>query len=116
MTQYLLSVHSSTADYDRPIEEVQPLYEATDAFNQRIIADGTWVFGGGLLKAEEAKTVDGRGDAPVISDGPYAETKEHLGGFWIIEVPDLDAALKVAGDASKACGNPVEVRPFEDGE
>ncbi len=116
MTQYLLSVHSGDADFDRPLEEMQPLFEATEAFNQRIIADGSWVFGGGLMKAETAKTVDGRGDESVVTDGPYAETKEYLGGFWIIEAPDLDAALKVAGEASKACGSKVEVRPFEDGE
>ena len=116
MTQYLLSVHSSNADYDQPLELAQPRYEATEAFNQRIMAEGSWVFGGGLLKAEHAKTVDASGDAPLISDGPYAEVKEHLGGFWVIEAPDLDAALKLAGEASKACGAKVEVRPFEDGE
>ncbi len=92
------------------------MYDSTEAFNQKIIADGTWVFGGGLQKAEAAKTVDGRGDDVVVTDGPYAETKEYLGGFWVIEAPDLDAALKVATEASKACGAKVEVRPFEDGE
>ena len=116
MTQYLLSVHSSTADYERPLEEMQPLFEATAAFNERIMAEGSWVFGGGLQKADQAKTVDGTGDAPIVSDGPYAETKEHLGGFWVIEAPDLDAALTLAGDASRACQSTVEVRPFEDGE
>lgn len=116
MTQYLLAVHSSSDDYDRPLEVMQPMYDSTEAFNQKIIADGTWVFGGGLQKAEAAKTVDGRGDDAIVTDGPYAETKEYLGGFWVIEAPDLDAALKVATEASKACGAKVEVRPFEDGE
>lgn len=116
MTQYLLSVHDEESVYDTPIEEAQPMYDATDAFNQRIIADGIWVFGGGLKRPSTATTVDGRGADTVVTDGPYLETKEHLGGFWVIEAPDLDAALKLAAEASKACGAKVEVRPFEDGE
>jgi hypothetical protein len=116
MTQYLLSVHSSSADYDRPFEEAKPMYEATAAFNERIMAEGSWVFGGGLRRIENATMVDGRGADVAITDGPYAETKEYLGGFWVIEAPDLDAAVRLAADASKACGNKVEVRPFEDGE
>ena len=116
MTQYLFSVHSGSADYDRPFEEMKPIYEATAAFNERIIADGSWVFGGGLKRIETATTVDGTGADTVITDGPYAETKEYLGGFWVIEAPDLDAAVSLAADASKACGNKVEIRPFEDGE
>lgn len=113
MTQYLLSVHSSSSDYDRPLEEMQPVFEAVDEFNQQLQAEGKWVFGGGLERIEAANTVDGtRGDV-LVTDGPYLETKEYLGGFWIIEAPDLDAALKIAGEASKACTGKVEVRPFQ---
>ncbi len=115
MTQYLLSVHSGDADFDRPLEEMQPLFEATEAFNQRIIADGSWVFGGGLKKAETAKTVDGRGDESVVTDGPYAETKEAIGGYFIIEAADLDEAAEIA----KGCpvfdhGGLVEVREINE--
>ncbi|MEO6471944.1 MAG: YciI family protein [Aeromicrobium sp.] len=113
MTQYMLSVHSSSSDYDRSLEEMQPMFEAVDAFNQKIIADGTWVFGGGLERAETASIVDATGADVILTDGPFAETKEHLGGFWVIEAPDLDAAQKLAAEASQACQGKVEVRPFQ---
>lgn len=113
MTQYLLSVHGSEDVYDMPIEEAQPMWEATGRFNDEPVPDGSWVFLGGLKRPSTATTVDGRGDDVVVTDGPYLETKEHLGGFWIADVPDLDAALKLAARASKACGAKVEVRPFE---
>lgn len=113
MSQYLLSVHSSTADYEAPIEEREPQYAAVGAFNDEIVAEGVWVFAGGLKPIEATTTVDASGADVVTADGPYLETKEYLGGFWVIEVPDLDAALKIAARASKACGNKVEVRPFE---
>ncbi len=116
MTQYLLSVHGDDSAYDMPIEEAQPMYDATDAFNKQLMADGSWVFGGGLKRINSATTVDGTGADVVLTDGPYLETKEYLGGFWVIEAPDLDAALKIAAAGSKACGGKVEVRPFEDGE
>jgi hypothetical protein len=112
MTQYMLSVHASSSDYDMSPEEAQPMYDATDVFNQRIIAEGSWVYGGGLERIETATTVDGTGDEVIVTDGPFAETKEYLGGFWVIEAPDLDAALKLAADASKACQGKVEVRPI----
>ncbi len=113
MTQFMLSVHSSSADYDRSFEEMQPMFEAVDAFNQRIIAEGIWVFGGGLERAETASIVDGTGGDMIVTDGPFAETKEHLGGFWVVEAPDLDAARKLAAEASMACQGKVEVRPFQ---
>ncbi len=116
MTQYLLSVFGDDAAYDTPMEDAQEMYEATGAFNERLMADGTWVFGGGLGRIANATTVDGTGDSMVVTDGPYAETKEYLGGFWIIEAADLDAALKIAAGGSRACRGKVEVRPFEDGE
>lgn len=112
MSQYMLSVHSDDSVYDMPIEDAQPMYDATDVFNKKIMADGTWVYGGGLERSSTATTVDGRGAEVVMTDGPYLETKEHLGGFWVIEAPDLDAALKIAAEGSKACGAQVEVRPI----
>lgn len=114
MTRYLLSVHASDKAYEMPIEEAQPLYDATDVFTQEIIADGSWVFHGGLERLEAAATVDGTGQDVIVVDGPFAETKEYLGGFWVVEAPDLDAALELAARASKACGAKVEVRPFAD--
>jgi hypothetical protein len=114
MTQYLLAVHGAPALWDTPPEEAQESWDATGRFNDEIRAEGSWVFTGGLRRVEETSTVDGRGDEVIVTDGPYAETKEYLGGFWVVDVPDLDAALKLAARASKACGEKIEVRPFED--
>jgi len=113
MTQYLVSVHHDYGQEFPPAEEMQPVFEAVDRFNQRLKAEGAWVFGGGLMPPEQATTVDNTGDKPIVTDGPYAESKEYLGGFWIIEAPDLDAALRWAEDGSKACAGKVEVRPFQ---
>ena len=114
MPQYLLSVHSGPDDYARPMEEMQPLFEAVDRFNQRARDAGVWVFAGGLKPGDAATVVDGTGSEPVLTDGPYLETKEWLGGFWVFELPDREAALRWATEASAACGGKVEVRPFED--
>jgi hypothetical protein len=114
MTQYLLSVHGGSEDYARSPEEMQPMFDAVEAYNQTARDAGIWVFAGGLQPADLATVVDNTGAAPVITDGPYLETKEWIGGFWIFELPDLDAALQWATEASKACGGKVEVRPFED--
>ena len=114
MPQYLLAVHGSEEDYaDIAPETMQEMFEGVDRFNQKVRDAGIWVFAGGLEPAGAAKVVDGQGDAPVMTDGPYLETKEHLGGFWIIEVPDIDAALQWAAEGSKACQGRVEVRPFQ---
>jgi hypothetical protein len=83
-----------------------------DAFNQQLQQDGYWVFADGLAPATTATVVDGQGAETVITDGPYLEAKEYLGGFWIIEAPDLDVALRLAAEGSKACRGKVEVRPF----
>ena len=115
MPQYMLSVHDSP---DVPVpsdEETQKAFEQTDRFNEQVQAAGAWVFAGGLHSPEIATVVDSRDtDNVVITDGPFAETKEHLGGFWIIEAPDLDAALDWAAKGSAACMAPVEVRPFQE--
>lgn len=117
MTQYLLSVHGNR-DEDavdtRTMEDYRPIFEAVDRFNEKLQADGAWVFAGGLQPIDVATTVDNTGDAPILTDGPFVESKEYLGGFWVIEAPDLDAALAWAKEGSKACEGKVEVRPFRD--
>ena len=112
MTQYMLSVQATGVEYDMPPEEAQPMYDATDVFNKKLISDGYFVYGGGLERIETTTSVDARGSDVIVTDGPFVETKEYLGGFWIIEAPDLDVALKLAAEGSKACQGKVEVRPI----
>ncbi len=85
---------------------------AIDEFNDDLQARGQWVFAAGLATPESATVVDNRGDTPVLTDGPFVESKEFLAGFWIVEAADLDAALKIAAAGSRACNRKVEVRPF----
>ena len=113
MSQYLLSVHH---DYDAtppPEAEIQKMYADVDAVNKKMMEAGAWVFGGGLEAPSTATIVRSEGGEILTTDGPYAEAKEHLGGFWVIEAPDLDAALAWASQATVACRAPIEVRPFE---
>jgi hypothetical protein len=106
--QYLLSViDDGTAGLATPEEDA-----AIDVFNDRLRAEGRWVFAGGLGAPVAATVVDNRGEEPMLTDGPFVESKEYLAGFWIIEANDLDVALKLAVDGSKACNRKVEVRPF----
>ena len=112
MPQYLVSVYDQPESRSRSIEEMRPIIAAVDAVNQQAVADGIFVFAGGLHDQSSATTVDARGGRPEFTDGPYLETKEYLGGFWVIDVTDLDAALQWAGQAAIACAQPVEVRPF----
>ena len=117
MTHYLMSVHGPVertefGDYGSR-EAMEQAFADTAAFNERLKEQGYWVFAGGLEAATTATVVDGTGDAPVVTDGPYLETKEVIGGFWVIDVPDLDAALDWAQQASRACREAVEVRPFQ---
>lgn len=114
--RYLLSVfgpaeHTEFSGYSSR-EEMVTAFAETGAFNDRLERDGHLVFVDGLQPAVTATTVDGQEERPVIVDGPYLETKEHLGGFWVVDVADLDAALKLAEEASRACRGAVEVRPF----
>ena len=118
MTQYLLAVNGSAADAEAQAQmtmaDFQPMFEAVEAFNEKVRAAGAWVFAGGLQPIETTTTVDNTGAETVITDGPYVESKEWTGGFWVIEAPDLDAALRWAAEGSKACQGRVEVRPFQD--
>jgi hypothetical protein len=113
MPEYMLSVNHVEGEPMPAEEEMQQVFADVDAFNEKVRAAGAWVFGGGLMPRETATTVDNTGPAPVLTDGPFAETKEWLGGFWIIDVADLDAALQWAAEGSAACRGRVEVRPFQ---
>ena len=115
MTQYLLSVVGSEEDlYAADPEVMEQVYQEVDVFNQKLMAEGAWVFGGGLHPAHTATVVRVENGEVLTTDGPYIEAKEHIGGFWVIEAPDLDAALDWAAKATVACKAPVEVRPFQD--
>jgi hypothetical protein len=115
MTQYMLSVHYTGTDEDEMSpEDQQKAFQQVDTFNEEVRAAGAWVFGGGLQPPEIATVVRTAGGDTVMTDGPFPETKEQLGGFWIIEAPDLDAALEWAAKGSVACMGPVEVRPFQE--
>jgi hypothetical protein len=114
MTQYLLSVHSVEGEPVPSAEEMEKMYKDVDAFNTQVQASGAWVFGGGLHPADTATVVRATGGEVLTTDGPFAETKEQLGGFWIITAPDLDGALAWAAKGALACGGPVEVRPFQE--
>ena len=105
--QYLVSVIADTAGLATPDEMA-----AIDAFNGRLQAEGHWVFAGGLGSPVSATVIDNRGEEAMFTDGPFVESKEYLAGFWIIEAPDLDVALKLATEGSKHCNRKVEVRPF----
>ncbi len=114
MTQYLLSVYVSDEEMANvPETDMQAAYEATDKFNQELRDAGAWVFGGGLHPLSTATVVTPKDGDTVVTDGPFAETKEYLGGFWIIEAADLDEALAWATEGSAACRGRVEVRPFQ---
>ncbi|MDE3132311.1 MAG: hypothetical protein KGL16_14265 [Acidobacteriota bacterium] len=113
MPQYLIAVYDQADTRERPREEMAEIYAAVNAVNEKAMAtEGMFVFAGGLHPQSATTTVDPRSGKPELSDGPYLETKEYLGGFWVIEVPDLDAALDFAREASVACRGVLEVRPF----
>jgi len=105
--QYLVSVISDSTELASPEEDA-----AIDVFNAKLQSEGHWVFAGGLASPASATVIDNRGGAPVVTDGPFIESKEHLAGFWILEAADLDVALKLATEGSKACNRKIEVRPF----
>jgi hypothetical protein len=105
--RYLVSVIDDTTGLATPDEMT-----AIDAFNDRLRADGHWVFAGGLAAPSTATVIDNRGGTLIFTDGPFLESKEYLAGFWIIEAADLDVALKLAAEGSKHCNRKVEVRPF----
>jgi hypothetical protein len=105
--QYLVSVIDDESTFPTPAE-----LDATDAFNDRLQAGGHWVFVGGLASPDTATVVDNRDGQALVTDGPFLESKEYLGGFWIIEAADRAEALELAAEGSKHCNRRVEVRAF----
>jgi hypothetical protein len=121
MPQYFLTLPHDSAQEPtmESMQEMDPaaleeVFAAVEKFNNKLKDDGAWVFAGGLHPPSTATTVDATGDTPILTDGPYVEAKEYLGGFWIIEAQDLDAALEYAKLGSKALGGRIEVRPFQE--
>ncbi len=105
--QYLMSVIDDGTGPATPKEDA-----AIDAFNDRLRSEGRWVFAGGLASPNASTVIDARNGEPLITDGPFLESKEYLAGFWVIEAPDLGVALKLAAEGSEACHRKIEVRPI----
>ena len=112
MAQYLLSVHNAGNPYTSQ-EQMEKAFADTGRVNEEMREAGVWVFAGGLESADKAKVVRVRDGEIERVDGPYLESKEHIGGFWILDVEDEEAALAWAATATVACLNDVEVRPFQ---
>jgi hypothetical protein len=111
MTQYLVAIHHPD-NYD-PSREDEAMEHDIDVLNEEMVAAGVRIFVGGLRPASSAKSLRAQpGGKVVITDGPYLETKEHIGGFWVVEAASLDEALAWGRKAAVACRAPVEVRPF----
>jgi hypothetical protein len=114
MKEYMLAVHSVEGAPMPTEEAIQSSFARVDRVNEELRAAGGWVFAGGLLPPASATVVRVENGRTTMTDGPFAETKEQLGGFWVIRCADLDEALAWAEKCAVACMNPVEVRPFED--
>lgn len=117
MPQYLISVwhDDDYSDTDYTSDQMERLGAQVGAFNQELQDTGAWVFGAGLQPASSATVLRSSAGDVSMTDGPYAETKEQMGGFWVIEADDFDAALEWAGKGAAACEGPVELRPMQDG-
>ena len=105
--QYLVSVITDSTTLATEEEQA-----AITAYNKQLQADGYWVFAGGLTNPDLATVIDNRGEQPLVTDGPFLESKEFIIGFWILDAPDLDVAMKLATGASRACNRRLEVRAF----
>lgn len=114
MPQYLLSAHSGTAEPGEPMteEQMHETMAAVDRLEQEMVDTGTWVFGGRLEGPDTATVVRATDRGAMLTDGPFVEAKEHLGGFYVIDAADLDAALAWAERVSDCVGTPIEVRPL----
>ena len=111
MKQYLLSVYHPETD---PPEDIDAIMRDVDALNEELRASGAWVFAGGLHPSSTATVLALEGEEVMTTDGPFAEGKEHIGGFWVVKAPDLDAALGWGRKAARACRVPIEIRPFQE--
>jgi len=114
MKQYLLAVHMVEGQPAPSPDVMQTMFAQVDAVNKELQAAGAWVFAGGLQTPDTATVVRSENGRTTMTDGPFAESKEQIGGFWVLRCEDLDAALAWAAKCSEACMGPVEVRPFED--
>jgi hypothetical protein len=112
MTQYLLSIYQPDGSPPAP-DVLAKIGADLHVLNEQLKSAGAWVFTGGLHPPTSATVVNVRGDETLLTDGPYVEGKEHIGGLWVIDAPDLDAALSWARSAAKATTLPIEVRPFQ---
>jgi hypothetical protein len=113
MKQYLLSVYHPEGDA-LPSADMEKVMRDVDALNDELKAAGAWVFAGGLHPSSTATVLRLDNGEVLVTDGPFAEGKEHIGGFWVIKAPDLDSALEWGRKATRACIVPIEVRPFQD--
>ena len=114
MTKYLLSVIQPGLHGEKPPDdELQKIMADVGRVDQEMKDAGVWVFAGGLHAPDTATVLRPQSGDVLTTDGPYAEGKEHVGGFWVIKAPDLDAALEWGRKAARACAVPIEVRPFE---
>jgi hypothetical protein len=113
MKQYLMSVYHPE-DAELPQADMDAIGADVNALNAEIRKAGAWVFAGGLHPSSTATTLRVKGGDVLTTDGPFAEGKEQVGGFWVIKVTDLDEALKWGAKATLACRVPIEVRPFQD--
>lgn len=115
MKQYLLSLYHPDVGPDAPPpENIDQIMSDVAALNDELRGAGAWVFAGGLHPSSTATVVRLEGDDVLVTDGPFIESKEHIGGFWVIKARDLDAALRWATKATRACTIPIEVRPFQE--
>jgi hypothetical protein len=112
--QYLLSVWHRDGEPLPTGAAAEKMFKDVDALNAKFQKAGAWVFAGGLHPTSATTTVQVKKGDVIVTDGPFSEAKEHIGGFWIIKCADLDAALQWAKEATVACGAPVEVRPFQE--
>jgi hypothetical protein len=114
MTQYMLSLHTVEGEARAPMtdEEMQQSWKRIQALNEEMKSAGAWVFSARLHEPDTATVVRMSAGEVLTTDGPFAESKEHIGGFYIIEAEDLDAALAWASKTTAAVGRPIEVRPL----
>ncbi len=110
MPQFLVAIHHP--DDFVPASESPAARRDISALNDVMIAAGIWVFVGGLTRAADAKSIRVRDGRPLVTDGPYLETKEHVGGFWVLDLASLEEAVAWGRKAAIACRTPVEVRAF----
>jgi hypothetical protein len=118
MTQYMLSVHTVEGEARAPMtdEEMQQSWKEIQTLNEELKSAGAWVFSARLHEPDTATVVRMSAGEVLTTDGPFAESKEHLGGFYLIEAEDLDTALAWASKAAAAVKRPIEVRPLVDSE